>query len=621
MTRKLSRAADSQASASPTPPPYYDAFGSTLTTTLGLFFAAGLFIWSAWTLVSFADISPELSDSGFYLLMHRESEHILPQITVFGILLKTFFGEPSVQIMRYIHYALLFMGPAVFMWVASATHEMKEQLPLRMLLSATTGISAWSYFKWMLLDPNYNSLAIVFFCTTLSTLWVLVQRFKSHDLTSVALAWPSALCAVSVFALGLSKVSSALIILIIVIPLFMAVICLQNHKRLRATCLKLGAALMWAALGVTGIVILIWLRVSPPWALVSHVINGLEFSTTLGAHKVDLATIKTNLGYLWDSLYAVAEASLWPLSVFALTSVALVLLSQKAYWPWLGRLFVCGALAFWGYFLLPLWDDFAKTAIYTWIFALGTPLLAVLAPKNRTELFIFTALCALAPAILVFGSFATWSKHAAMYSGVPVLSFALLALYIPRLRLLMSVTTLCLSSLIVTAAFQEARQNPYRLGGPESTAVEPVMLRGELFRATPALKKTYAVVDSIASLLKDYSPQSRPMLIDMTGRVPSLHWALDMKLPATAWTISGYRGSDAVLEWALTRVPDSEFTNTWVLIDHARDDGTRYGLSTDVLNTALAKVDLQFPKDFKAVHTLPISYMKFDATLYMPKTD
>ncbi len=181
---------------------------------LGLCFALGLLGWAAWTLISFVDISPELSDSGFYLLMHRESEQILSLNTFFGVLLKTFIGEPSVQITRYIHFALLFLGPAGFVWAASVISPTYQDLKLRLTLSIASGCAGWAYFKWMLLDPNYNSLTIFFFFASITALWVFLERLRVPELTSFNLKWPSTLAGAALFAFGLSKASSALLIIV-----------------------------------------------------------------------------------------------------------------------------------------------------------------------------------------------------------------------------------------------------------------------------------------------------------------------------------------------------------------------------------------------------------------------
>ena len=75
---------------------------------LFLLAALTLFLYSAGFLYRFVDLAPELSDSGFYLIMRFSAEEVFNTLTVFGVLTKSFLGELSVIKTRLTHFLLLF---------------------------------------------------------------------------------------------------------------------------------------------------------------------------------------------------------------------------------------------------------------------------------------------------------------------------------------------------------------------------------------------------------------------------------------------------------------------------------------------------------------------------------
>lgn len=79
-------------------------------------------------------------------------------------------------------------------------------------------------------------------------------------------------------------------------------------------------------------------------------------------------------------------------------------------------------------------------------------------------------------------------------------------------------------------------------------------------------------------------------VVDLTGQSPGILYSMGANNIGQAWIIGGYPGSDALAEASLKRVPCTELSQAWLLLE---EDGPRE-ISTDVLHAYGANLSTDF---------------------------
>jgi len=70
----------------------------------------------------------------------------------------------------------------------------------------------------------------------------------------------------------------------------------------------------------------------------------------------------------------------------------------------------------------------------------------------------------------------------------------------------------------------------------------------------------------------------------------------------------------------LEELSDEDLQSMWLAVDTPGPEGTRRGLSIDVLNARLQLIGLQFPDDYRSVGpTVPIAYTAQQVVVYQAK--
>lgn len=267
--------------------------------------------------------------------------------------------------------------------------------------------------------------------------------------------------------------------------------------------------------------------------------------------------------------------------------------------------------------LSQLLDAFAILRVAALILALGA--LLSLPQKLPLQVWALFICIVFGPPIMSAGTNNPWIWQFAFYTGLAVciMTTAVVFCPLPYQGFYLPATGAIL--LLTSIGFYSAIENhPYRLGGRLSEASTPVKY-GPIqhpMRAPEALAASFLALGNIHLLREE---GEIPIIIDLTGRAPGVGLYLGLRPPKSAWILSGYPGSDAYLNFALSRLTVTELAQAWILAP-APASKDYQGLSQNLLNSYLKTgFDVSFPANYTAITKIPIAYMELTAVLYKPR--
>ena len=599
--------------------------------------------YSMWYFISTINVGPELSDSAYYTLMRTQYADIGSMFSGFGVLVAAFAGTADMQTIRFYNMLVMVILPALFL-VAVCRDVLRDALRNESRYMLVSGIlvsscASLAYYRLVLLDVSYNSLVFVltYLCAlSLWALWGEVQRKKSTRVWVLSI-WAFVLGA-GVFYLSYIKISSGALFTLVFLPISGLTILVSegylNRKGL--ACLNLRAFGVFALimLGAATAFAFVSARTLPPNELYARFITGLTGVVLLKGHTTKIAghfliLIKTLLELL-ELLWAIAI----PLLCLAVIQLAgwcriprllnrILLLSNRRH-----TLFVLmsGVVLLWAVILVAVHliylHNFVQLAQITWFFAIALSFLSMFEMRKSPRRVLFVILFAWAPYLMSFGTNNHLITHLTIFSGAAVTAIFLAAITLERLRPLLMPCAVILGAGIILGAIDYASRFPYRMSAPLSEATQYFDVQGEHWRVTPPLAESYRAMEEIRATKewRDARKDDRPVMLDMSGLAPALNWLGDFRIPWNAWTFCGFKGSDAVLSWALDHVKTRDLHKMWIAVDEPSAKGERVGLSIDILNARLKSIGLMFPKDYVQIgNEIPLAYAKRTARLYAPR--
>lgn len=577
--------------------------------------------WCAWFLIGAIDVGPELSDSVFYVLMRTEHAEIRSMLTGFGVLVAAIAGDAGLQTTRLSLILLTFLAPVLFLGMVwrEALHDTNRLLAVAAIVTA--GCAGFSGYKWLLLDPSYNSLTlpvVLVTCLALWQIWGEVRHPAGPRPVRICL-W-AMLVGAGVFCLCLLKISSGAVFAGMALPVLALAIAIDGRVPIWRA-MGGGAVLGLMALVAAGLTAwMISARTLPLAELWERFQTGFHVAGLIGSHAKSLGGYLSDLvGDLGMLLEVSLTRGLWiliPVGCIVLPIICGPRMSPDAR-------FGAGAIAILvllGGVLVHL-GSFQDLALVAWIAALLVSTLALIPGDRDLRPALFAVLFAWAPYGLSFGTNNILIHHATIFSGAAIVAILLAALAVKRVRTVLLGSGIVLGGGLAVSALMLAWQQPYRLGGPLAMATETFEVRGERWRVTPALADSYQAMQQVRESTEWRAAQriGRPVLLDLTGRAPALNWLGDFRVPATPWVLSGYDGSSDLLDWALAHTAEDDLPGMWIALDVPGPDGTRQGLPVQALNARLAPTGRIFPRDYVPVGPdIPIAYMKQQARLYAP---
>jgi hypothetical protein len=582
----------------------------------------GLVVQSWVFLSSALDVGPELSDSAFYILMHKEYADIQSMISGFGAVLAALTNGAELQTIRLVSMIVTFTAPIVFLMVATQKLVTRQTAALMIAGILVSACASLSYYKWLLLDPSYNGMLLpgFYFCALcLWLIWDEIQHTKSiKNLTTVIF---SLLLGAGVFVLCWLKISSGIVFGVVGLPAFSLALVYATNAPKRQTLMSLLCVYCLALGGAVIAIAALSARTLPFDVLWDRFLGGFEAVQLLDSHSKSLGEhLSEFLETVVDLLRVLLKK---PLTILLPLALLVVLLDAR--WPVHEKLIQALkalALLLLTVLVVKNLDDFEFLAQAVWVFALACSFIVLTLMRIEPKYVFFAVLFAWAPYGLSFGTGSAIISHASVFTGTAITSVFFAGLATHRLCTIFVGCAVVLGTGLTLSAFDLAQRAPYRMQAPLSAATEVFVIRGETWRVPPPVAQTYKAMQEIREneVWRVAHADVRPVLLDLSGRAPGLNWLGNFRVPALAWILSDYNGSNALLNWALNRVDADDLKNMWIAIDDPDSSGTRQGLSVAVLNEQLATVGLEFPTDYQSVGgAVPIAYMNRVAHIFAPK--
>jgi hypothetical protein len=509
--------------------------------------------------MSFLPNGIELSDEGCLLNIILDPWEYDAIATQFGLLYHFLFAilGNNIFYLRLISVLILFASNFIliilFLHLYFKNNIYANKYITGMLAFILSAISLVVYVLW-LPTPSYNLLNYNALTITLIGI-CLVQLAQNAGRNRLARSWPGwALIGVGGYLVFMAKPQSAAGLAVLVTLWAW----LSGSFRLKGFVLAAGLAfglLLLAALSLDGSVAAFVAR----YQLALHVerLSGLhQVSKLLTIRATDVAELMT-----WRLAACLALLLAWGTSLGLCSN-------RKRKRPWFGLISASGVLfAFYlAMFFSPIEDGHQK-ALFIAILPLGL-LLADLIEKSPRPAYPRPAWAVLISALAFIFSLGTNNflfVPLSMSSFFLLLGLAILTVADdPRAPFRMA--GLALSGLMVVSALMlSAWANPYRQPAPLWADDVPVPIPSN----GPALRLSEPQARFFSQLYEIIHERFEPgtPVIDLTGRLPGVIFAMGGLLPKTPWLFTPGNSRTAV--FALNRLSCQELARAWVIVAEA----------------------------------------------------
>jgi hypothetical protein len=495
----------------------------------------------------------DFTDEGFYLNSIARDSEGASHVSTFGQVYRPVASalDGDVRALRWFNISVIVLAGGVLGW-ALVTRGSCRRGGARWTTCSAIGATAAStlgFFGTGLLTPSYNSLAATGVLLVASGL-VLACAAPSSRRRTAATAALIGLGGVITF---LGKPGAAMATAVVV-GVALLVSGPQGRRAVPPSLAIAGSSLL----------VVSWAQTGSLLGLVHRMRQSVEDARALKAGH-DLASAVTSFGLPQTSDRAVV---VW----VALASVAFAwaciwLTSGKQRWAWI---LVAGTLAllvaYWLFGRVGTVSYFVPTRALVIAAAplglIGAALLMGHRRADRATRILAIALCLL-PHAWIFGSNNDyWHGASLLY----VLWFAggvvLLGTHLDR-RSTAPVVAALPMVLITAAVIAAALAAPYR-------QVVPVFAQETPARVGPS--GTLLLAPDFARAIEHFRREAREAgltpgtpVIDLTGQMPGLIYALEGEAAGAPWIIGGYPGSDAVAVRTLARTSCATLARSWLI--------------------------------------------------------
>lgn len=519
------------------------------------------------------------SDAGYYYTSIANLEHISSQTTQFAVVWNLLPLPDSILWHRSVLWVFLLASGGYFlssMWQLLWPHSLASKIKLMAILALGAAVTSVYYLHWTP-DPSYNSMAYVLVLTMLGLFFQGLALLK-QNITPRWHLFAAGMCAM---ALTLTRQPSALAMAVI-LSCVIALIVRPDRRMIG----RIGA---YVLCGVFTYVVLSSLFVELPGQTIERILGGLERREGL------------QRDYTHSDLFQLAVAGVHEN------------LRQQGLWILLASLGAFGFHQEGGARALakPLVQHVAKVlGIIGWSglvyqFYRDSQVGTVLSLDPRADFILSAGLAVVFTAVLQFASYAVRRglKHeigaeeahrtillpcilltlvlvqCSMFIGssnswLPMNAWfgtwvlaAMFVLASPNgefMKSALSFVMLAALALMLRSTYVHMSEQPYRINGPLLAQTEATLLRDgrSQLRVDPETKlalDTLAAVDLGAM-------DERPILLDLSGRLPLITYHLGVKSPLSPWLLSGLKGSQFVFDSAVDKLDQTSFRAAWLLI-------------------------------------------------------
>ena len=559
----------------------------------------------------------EFSDTGFYLLNLRQFDQIDASTTLFGTVWRLL-PLPDDIFWNRLALLLLLGAAAIFaidrarnlIWPDAGT-DWIDRVPVWCFVIGAVSIQ---YFYWTP-DPSYNAITLALSLSLLGLSFAIIESFRSARRPPASTL---ALAGALLFLLALTRAPSAAVT---------GLACGLLAVLLARPGLKpLLRALAWGIAGSAIAAIALTILVEPIWVSLARMRAGLDIGFDTGlSHQELISRLGDDLG----TLIQTHSLSIIGLSICLALTGPLLQNQRAVSLRWAAGLMALVILAGQGGDLVRQSFNseppITLTKLGDLVYVVGASALlatlirfgcSVYSGRDRAAVPMFgISICLV---LVWFGQVVLSTNDlysfAALFAVYPLLGLVLLCLDQGKLRG-EPVALFCFAVLFIScgATTWHISRQPYRLPTPLAQQSEPVRLRDGRSRILVDIP-TRDLLEGLQDAAVLMGPAgNRPVLIDLTGRLPLVNYCLDAPVPSRAWLLSGYPGSQALFMQAIDSLGEEELERAWLL--DAPDFAGRHDPSH--LTSRGFKID----RDYIEVFRGPSAYLGSDIILLAPRSD
>ncbi len=576
-----------------------------------------VFLWLPLSVLVNLNRGLDVSDTGHYYASLYHFADIRMMSTQFPLVWKLIPHPDNILVNRLLVFALLMGSSAALFLLAAKAVLRKTLLPIQKWLLACAGAGGGAlYYYYWLPDPSYNAIGVILMALVLGASFALTTIENQHG-------WPFRGAAMLAGFAGLGLAATRP-----VTAMALALICALLYFVLaRFSWQKLVQLILFVVLGAVVFFVLVQVFIEPLPVTLERIHGGLQKREILGTNQL----VTKGFSLLQKEISTIRQTAPWALllaslgGAFAAPGVA----DRFANAPWL-RLggAAMGAIGliwiqtiFWQQSQALMQVPLDKLAYYLINLSLMAILCGVfagaLAPHKDTRrlywrLASVSALLVLATlSLTVFGT-GYWIRKAGIASVFVVLACTLMALHMARsMGYIWALAMVSALILPIMATRTTMVNHPYRLETPLAAQTQKTSIRGgySTLRLDPLTK---AFFDRLSDAADQMGPMDqRPILIDLSGRLPMAQYHMQARPAFTPWILSAYKGSDAFLAHVMAQMSDEELARAWIL------DAPAYKHRLDPAPIEARGHDLA--RDYRIVTTAMAPYIKTDIVVLAPR--
>lgn len=576
----------------------------------GFLILLALPVWMVFNL----DRGLDVSDSGYY---HASISYLTDNqlaVTQFGVIWNLLPLPDDILVRRLAIFVLVSLACAWMtieaFWLVTSRSQ-HQRLGSDQLLFAGVGIGAGIFYApFWLTDPSYNSMTIGLCCALVAlALQIARQRARS----------PVGFVAAGMLIVFLLYVrpQTALALGVLLALLVLALARPRLPELVKITGL--------AVAGMIGAVGLIWLVVEAPWVTWARFQGGLELADVL-ARDVDqldrlerfskrvLAVVTGHWYLLAWAFAASALPAFKPLrggivQSLLVLSLSFLLVGVIGYEL---RVLPDQARAFYGFH----GESVALVGLVALAVAIGRVVANFNSKARRLETrrLAVVVVLVLTSVAAVFWTGSLWFPRLA-WVGVFVMLALVVAIHSEDRWHFVAGTGSAVAVLVMmqVAFWTVASQTPYRLPDPlmAQTIQTDVRHGRSTLRTDQPTHDLLTALTAASRNLAGCEGDARPVLLDMTGRMPMVAYHINARPPGRSWVLSGYPGSPDLFRFIVGRLDDATLQSAWIL------DAPDYTHNHDA--DVLAERGIDFRQDYDRVLDVYTPYPDTQLRLYRPK--
>jgi len=564
----------------------------------------------------------DVSDTGHYYVSLYHFADIRMMSTQFPLVWKLIPHPDNILVNRLLVFVLL-MGSSAALFLLATKAVMRETLlPTQKWLLACAGAGGGAiYYYYWLPDPSYNAIGVILMALILAATFGVTQI---EDIKSWRFRGAALLAGYGGLALAATRPVTALVLVGLCVLLYLI---LARHSWPR-----LWRLAVFAVLGAVLFFVLVQIFIEPLHTTLARIEGGLLKRQIVGIGRM----ASQSYGYAKDELDTALHMARWALFLATLggTLAAPGIVERFAFihqikTSWLrlaGALIGAAALI---RFQVIFWNDtqglnaatlehISYYLLNLGLVAVFTSLLSALLATDSAMRWHYARLSGVCLLMVLgtqsFSIFGTglWITNAALAAVFTVLACVLAAIQLGRnsgILWALAMTSALILPMVATRTTMVT--HPYRLETPLAAQTQKTSIRGgrSTLRLDPLTK---AFFDRLSAVANEMGPVGqRPILIDLSGRLPMVQYHLQARPAFTPWLLSAYKGSDAFLAHVIAQMSDEELARAWIL--DAPDYKHR-------LNPAPIEArGHNLARDYRTVTTAMAPYIKTDIVVLAPR--